>query len=860
MVSHEKLLGLAFAPPRARAIARRWPEARHVAISSLAAMRLTYLLPDLLQELKLILRANARRPLLSCAAIGTLALGIGINTAVFSIAYGVLKPFDYPRAEALVKLHRTYDTLKSSPNARLQALWNRLPLSVPDAIDLRESAHSLTSVGLFTESTVTYAGTDAGGDEPRELQVSRVDTDLFAVLAVEAQLGRVFERSEIDRRAPVVVLSHGFWSEAFGRDPGILGKTLQIDGESHSVIGIMPAGFRIAGRDNDRLWLPLRISEKELHTRDSWRYQTLARIEADTSLDLARLELDALATRIREAHPQTNEGTGFRLVPLRDHVVGENRTLLLLLMGAVTAVLLIACVNIAHLLLARAAHRRHELSVRSALGASRSRLIAALLSESLMLAAAGGAAGFFLARQAHTLLLAWIPADLPRTADITIDGHVVTFTVAASLVVGLLAGLLPALLNTRISAPDLATHRSRGGRHRWIHGSLIVAEVALTLVLTAAAGLLVTSFVRLTAINPGFQSRNVLVQEVRLPAWRYPTPAQRLAFIEQLLARWSRLPGVDASAMTSKLPLPGPSLVSGFRDPGEAAIEGQDWTEGRSAAITFVTPAYFRALGLSLLEGRAFESTDRQDSEPVVVVSRSLAEQIWPAGEAIGRSLLIRNDDAYTVVGVAEDVRQEGIGLEPGGILYLPWSQPWAGLSRQTVFAVLKVSSGSPNHAAVRKAAREIDPLLPLATATPMTELLGRSVSLPRSRTGLIGLFATLALALTLIGIFAVLSYTTSRQVHEIGIRSALGATASRIRTDLLSRCLGLTALGVAFGLVGTLAVFRLLRGWLFAIEPTDPWVLVGSVGLIIATALAGCAVPAYRASRIDPTEALRCD
>jgi len=371
---------------------------------------------------------------------------------------------------------------------------------------------------------------------------------------------------------------------------------------------------------------------------------------------------------------------------------------------------------------------------------------------------------------------------------------------------------------------------------------------------------LVTSFAKLTAINPGFQHEDVLVQEIRLPEWRYPTPAERLVFGEELLASWDRIPGVESSALTSKLPLPGPSLVSGFRESGEAGVDGQDWTEGRSAAITFITPSYFRTLGITLLQGRTFESTDRQGSEPVVVVSRSLSEQIWPTGNAMGRSLLIRNDDAYTVVGIVEDVRQEGIGLEPGGILYLPWGQPWVGLSKQTNFAVLKTSTKSRTGAAIREAATKIDPLLPLAAATPMTELLGRSVSLPRSRTGLIGLFATLALGLTLIGIFAVLSFIISHQVHEIGIRSALGATANRIRIELLSKCLRLTLLGIAFGLLGTLAVSRLLSDWLFAIEPTEPLVLAGSVSLIILTALVGCAVPAFRASRIDPTEALRSD
>ncbi|MEM7350130.1 MAG: ADOP family duplicated permease [Acidobacteriota bacterium] len=818
-----------------------------------------------------LLRAQARHPVVAVATLATLALGLGLNAAIFSIAYGVLKPLAYPSSHELVRLHHTYDVLKRSPNPRLQAIWNRLPVSYLEAVELRQT-EDLASLGLYTRDTVTYNG----GAEPVELVVSRVDEHLFSVLGAEPSLGRGFESTDVDPQAQRVVLSHELWLEAFGGDPGALGASLRLDDIPYTVIGVMPAGFgiighgsvghriaasRLTGHLEDRLWLPLQVSSKDRTERDNWRYEAVARLPADGSLDAAQTAVDQLAAGLAEAYPESHAEAGFHLVPLLDQVVGTHRPLLLLLMAAVAAVLFIACVNVAHLLLARTAQRRHELAVRAALGAGRLRLGGQLMAESVLLAATGGLLGLGLAYQAHAVLLAWIPADLPRTADISMGRDVAFFTVLLSLLTGVLAGLLPAILGSRISAQDLSASRSTanaGGR--LAHSTLVVAEIALTLVLTAAASLLVGSFFRLTAVDPGFRPQQVLVQELRLPDWRYSEPEARQAFAERLLDRAPHLPGVESTALTSKLPLPGPSLVTGYHVPGRGDREN-DWTQGRSAAITFVTPEYFQTLGIPVLEGRSFAEADRQGTQTVAVISRLLAEQNWPTEDAVGQEILIRNDEAYTVVGVVEDVRQEGFAKTPGGVLYLSWHQPWNGMPSNSLFAVHRIADAPvPTADAVNAAVRQLDPLLPVDPAVNLASLVRQSLSLPRSRTALVGLFAALALLLTLVGTYAVMSFSVSRRVREIGIRATLGATARRLRSLVLVDTLRLALLGIALGLSGALASARLLRSFLYEIEPTNLTFLGSTAALLTAIALAGGYLPARRASRIDPVEALRSE
>ena len=505
--------------------------------------------------------------------------------------------------------------------------------------------------------------------------------------------------------------------------------------------------------------------------------------------------------------------------------------------------------------------------MRSAMGASRARLAGQMLTESLLLALVGGLAGLFLARQAQSALLAWIPADLPRSADIAVDGGVLLFTLAVSFAAALVAGAIPALVASGVSPEDLKTGRGpSGGGAQAVHNGFVVAEIALTLVLTAAAALLVTSFMRLEAVDPGFDTEAILVQELQLPEWRYADRSERDAFAGRLRQRLAALPGVEAAAVTSQLPLPGPSVVTGLRVPG-VDVEGEAWTQGRSAALKFVTPDYFRAMGMPLLSGRFFNDSDQPDAAQVVIVNRALAEQIWPRREAVGQSLVMANGIEYTVAGVVGNVYHDGPGETPRAQMYFAWAQPWEWYPGNTFFAVLRgsgrvsslgtVSSLAP---VVRSAIRELDPQLALEPVTGMEELFRRSVSTPRSRGALVGLFAALALTLSLIGTYAVMSFAVNLRFREIGIRMALGAHGGSVRLLVMRRTLRLAAGGILLGTAGALAASRLLHGWLYGVEATDPLTLTGAALLIAVASLAAGYLPARRAGRIDPMRALRAE
>ncbi len=807
------------------------------------------------RHLRHALRIYRRRPLTAIAVVVTLALGISASTAIFSVVDGVLlKPLDFPEAERLVRLHQTYETLRTSPNPRLQRIWDRLPLSYLNAVDYRQGSRVVEAIGLYEDLSLTLTGSG----EPQSLDAVRMDAELFDVLAVETVIGRTFDVDEVEDGARVVLLGESLWRQSFGAAEGVLGRSLTLDGEPYTVVGVMPAGFRIPGGGAEELWTPLRLDEDDLGQRDNQRLRALARLADGVSIGEARVDLERLARGQAETFADTNEGVGVRIEPLLESVAGDSRPLLYLLLAAVAAVLAVACVNVAHLLLAETSFRRRELTVRLALGAGRGRLVGQLLSESLLLALAGGALGWWAAAAGRDLLLAWLGADLPRAGDVVLDGRVLLFTVAVSLIAATVCCILPAFSTRDLSARHLGTGRGPDTAARFpIHGGLVVAETAVTLMLTAGAAVLASGFLRLAAVEPGFGSDGVVVQEIRLPAWRYPDEAQRRGFSEQLLERLQSLPGVNGAALTTKLPFAGPGLVAGYTlaDVDEAADGDGDWTQGRSASLKFVTPDYFRVLGMSLQGGRAFTDADRPESGLRLAVNETMARSNWPEEEAVGRTLSFSfSEESHEVVGVVADVRHDGLDVEPGLLIYLPWSQRPA-FAGNTFTVVVR---GEVAAATLRTAVREIDSELPLAPATTMAALLTDSLAPSRSRTSLLMTLAAVALALALVGTYAVVSFTVGRRVPEIGVRMALGASAGRVRTMVLRRTLALSGLGLALGILGAVVGARLLSGFLYGTGELEPLAIAAAAALVALTSLVAGYLPARRASRVDPVAALR--
>lgn len=808
------------------------------------------------QDVRHAFRVHANHPLLAATVVATLALGIGANSAIFNLVNGILlRPLPYPESARIVRLYQTYERLRTSPNPRLQRAWNRLPISYFNALDYRRDSRAISAIGLFEEGSATLQG----GGEPVEIEAAAVDAELFQVLGVRPALGRTFDAGEVKRRERLVVFGDELWRGFFGGDPEVLGRAVLLDGEPTTVIGVMPRRFQIAGGKRDRLWTPLALVDDDLRQRDDQRWSALARLAPGVSLTETREDLDRVATAQAAAFPDTNRGVGVRVAPLLDAVVDQSRPILTLLMAAVAVVLAVASVNVAHLLLSQVSSRQGELAIRRALGASRGRLALQLFAENLVLALAGGALGLLAAAKGKALLLAWIPADLPRTDEVAVDGRVLALTLGTSLAAALVCGLLPALSSSAAGSLEVLRGGSaQGGRGGLsAHNGFVVVEIALTLMLTAGAALLVHSFLRLSAVDPGFRTRGLLVQEVRLPAWRYADEHRRAEFSASLLARWSALPGVRSVAFTTKLPFAGLALVAGFQVPGLDS-EGEDWTQGRSASMKFVTPGYFATLSIPVLEGRGFSGSDRPERGRVLVMNETLASRTWPGESAVGRSIVM-SGETYTVVGVVADIRHDGVDAEPGVLMYQPWTQHTGAVMADALTAVLEVEGNPMDHAAaVRRTLFEIDPAVPVPAATTMERLLADSVGTPRSRTSLVLLLAGLALFLALVGTYAVMSFTVGRRVREIGIRMALGADASRVRTLVLKRTAWLTGWGIVLGILGALAGSRLFKGLLYGVTATDPPTLAAAATLLAAAALGAGLVPAVRASRVDPVQALR--
>jgi putative ABC transport system permease protein len=803
----------------------------------------------IVQDLRYAVRSLRRQPAFALLAIATLALGIGANAAIFSAVDAVLlRPLAYRHPDRIVALSNYW--LKTG---------RRGTVSAPDFHDWHDSTTSFAAMGYYTyaaggETSVIVDGVAEYGN------VVLVTPEFFDVFGVDALAGRTIGRSAAAGDAPVAVIGHELWQRRFGGSPAALGRTVSFGQRAVTIVGIMPPGFGFPDR-TDIWYFP--DGSPETASRSAHNYRVVARLKDDRTVAQAQAELSSLAARLSAAYPATNEGKSAAVVPLREQLVGDTRPTLYLLFGAVGLVLLIACANVANLLLARATGRTSELAVRAALGAGRTRIVAQLMTESLLLAVVSAAAGLALARWGVAAFVALAPAGLPRAAEIGIDWRVLAFALAASIGASVLFGVLPALHASRV---DLNLSLRQGGRGAAAGGSggrfrgmLVVAEVALAVALVVGAALLVRSFTALGRVELGYAADRVLVVRTSVPSRDLDGARRATATYASLLPRLAALPGVDSVAGVTGLP--GSALHSN----GGYWLEGGPGPEvsgvqAPQAVFTVVTPDYFRTMAIPVRGGRDFSDRDGFDAPMVAIVNEALARQAFPGVDPIGRQIMCGLDSLkfMTIVGVTGNVREYDPSVPPLPELYMPYRQhPFYGSS----LTLVARTGGEPLALAnaFRETIRTADPDVPVR-ATTMTEMVSASVATPRFRTLLVGTFAALALLLAMAGVYGVMAYAVSRRTAEIGVRMAMGATAADILRLVMGQGLRLAIAGIVIGSALAYALAQLLRGMLFAVAPADPLVFGAVPVALILTVAAATAIPALRASRVDPMTALRAD
>ncbi len=794
------------------------------------------------QDLRYGLRMMRRSPGFAAVAVLTLALGIGANTAIFSVINAVLlRPLPYRDPARLVTV--------------LHDGWK--PVAPANFLDWREQSGAFESMAAAQLWSLTMTGRD----RPEQLEVLQTSAEIFHVLGVDAALGRTFAAGEDQPgREHVVVLSHGFWQRRFGGVADVVGQQVTLDGEPYTVVGVMPPEFQFAPfwATHAEAWVPLNLGRR-VNDRRGQSLRVFARLKPGVTLERAQAEMETINRRLAEQYPRENEGLTVSVDPLHEKVVGKSRPALLIILGAVGFVLLIACANVANLMLAKSALRQREIAVRIALGASRMRVVRQLLTESLLLSLAGGAAGLLLAYWSNTALASLGPDTLPRVRTASLDSAVLLFTLGLSVFVGLLFGLAPALRSTKTDLTESLKSRAqgsaRGRRHERVRQLLVVGEIAVSLVLLAGGGLMMRSFLRLTSVDPGFDPRGVTTATVRLAGPRYATDEQRAAFFQRLTAQLNSLPGVKSASAINHLPLGGDVWTFGF------TVEGRPATpeaERPSAVYRVVRPDYFRTMGAALLKGRDFTERDDANSPGVVIVNEALARRQWPGEEPLGKRITVNGEGAKPreVVGVVKDLKQGEWASEPQPEMYLPHLQ--AASPRSMTLVIRASSDASELGAEVRREVWAVDSDLPVSQVTGMEEVVSNSVGQQRFNTLLIGLFAATALILAAVGVYGVMSHAVAQRTHEIGVRLALGARGRDVLGMIIGQGLRLTFVGLAVGLAGALALMRVMNSLLYEVSATDPLVFGGVAAALTLSALLACYVPARRATKVDPMVALR--
>jgi putative ABC transport system permease protein len=829
-------------------------EARYAALRALGGVeqvkeqyreqRALPMIETLVQDVRYGLRQLRRNPGFTVVAVLTLALGIGANTAIFSVVDAVLlRSMRYKDPSRLVVIWETYQ--------QFPKVW----VSVPNFRDWQEQTDAFEAIGGYHLAGESDQFTLTGHGEPQRIQGTFASANLFGLLGVRAALGRVFVPAEDEPgTGPVVVLSYALWQRLFASDPRTIGRNISLSGKSYTVVGIMPPNFRFP--DWAELWMPLgQMGRDELASRVYHPLEVVGRLKAGVTLAAAQAQINTLAGRLGREYPKTNGGWRVTVIPLREELLGKVQPALLILFGATGLVLLIACANVASLTLARASAREKEMAVRAALGAGRPRLIRQLLSESLTLSGAGGALGLLLALWGRDLLAKAGPAGVPSLRDVSIDGRVLAFSALISILTGLIFGLVPAFQSSTVCLSESLQRGTRTGgtsrRTSRLRGSVVVIQLALALIVLTGAGLLVKSFVRLVGVDPGFSKKNLLTARIDLSASEHRNLGQ---FFEQISDRLRALPGVKTVGLINDLPLsPEAALKTRFvaersplSSPGEYPV----------AELRLTGPDYFRAMGIPLLKGRYFRSWAEEQQLASVIINETMARRFFPHQDPLGQRLNLGPEAPrpswVSIIGVAGDVRDFGLANEPQNDIYFDAAD-------SSMYVVLRTASDPSGLAsAVRRVVQSADPDVPVTQVVTGEELVSGDLASRRFSMGLLGLFAGMALILSAIGIYGVISYGVAQRTHEIGIRMALGAERVQVLNLVVRQGLLLTCVGVAIGLAGAFGLSRFLATLLYDVKPTDP-ATFGTVSLVLAAvALLASFIPARRATKVDPMVALR--
>jgi putative ABC transport system permease protein len=812
-----------------------------------------------LQDIRYGVRTLLKTPTFTIVAALVLALGIGANTAIFTVVNTLLlRPLPYPDSSKLVMLYET--------NPRFQIGVDTLPVTAGNFVDWRDQNtvfEHVCSVGAGRWNLT-------GGGEPERIAGASVSPDFFRLMKIEPILGRTFlEDEDQEGKDKVLVLGQALWLKRFGGDPNIIGKTISIDDESYSVIGIAPEGFQFPRRgevpwftgvtDQTELWRPMPFG-KDLITKSRANHQlsVIARLKPELTRERAQAEMSSLATRLEQAYPESNQDIGVKVVSLNEQVVGNLRTAMLVLMGAVALVLLIACANVANLLLARSSARQKEIAIRTALGASRGRIVRQLLVEALLLSATGGVTGSLLSMWATQGLLL-VAGNLPRVREIGIDLTVLGFIAAVVLLTTMLFGLSPALQVSRINISDALKEGSltSGGSRFQFRNVMVIAEIALSIVLLVGAGLMIKSLARVLGVDTGFRSKNTLTVQLSLLNSKYPKPAQQINFFDRVSAGVTNLPGVQSVGLISSAPLSGGIYAGGFSIEGSDAADRDDLVSDRR----MIGSEYFSTLGIPIVSGRAFSDRDNQSSEGVAIVSEAWARRYLHGDDPLTKRVKLGGRDSnrpwLTVVGVAGDVRDSALEQDARPCIYLPYSQfP----SSSMTLVVRSASDPMLLVGGIREAVWAIDKDQPVTDVKTLDQYVSAAVSSRRFSAILLGSFAGLALVLASIGVYGVISFAVSKQTRDIGIRVALGAQPADVMKLIIGRGMLLVLAGVAIGTLASLGLTRALASLVFGVSTTDPVIYVGVSVLLTALALVACYLPARRALRVDPLVALRCE